>query len=99
MMIFVAASTAHPYITFTSISVSPSPVVLPGCFSVGLQAIIHHHFGRDVRVVVKMDKQLLGVWTKIPCSRNIGSWCDILNIYLLILLQIHYINTVVAGKN
>ena len=87
--IFVAASTTHPYITFTSVSVRPSPVVLPGCLTVGVQATIHHHFGRDERVVVKMDKLLLGAWTKVPCAYNFGSWCDILYICLLILIQIH----------
>lgn len=87
--VFVAATTTHPYITFTSMSVSPSPLVLPGCFTVGVQATIHHHFGRDVGVVVKMDKKLLGVWTKVPCANNLGSWCDILYICLLILIQMH----------
>ena len=71
---FSAASTAHPYVTFTSVSVSPSPVVLPGNMTIGVQGTVHHHFGTDVRMVVKMDKLLLGQWTKVPCSQNVGSW-------------------------
>lgn len=89
MIFFVAAFSAHPYLTFTSVSVSPFPVVLPGYLTVGLQAIIHRQIGREVKMAVKMDKQLLGEWTKFPCSDNFGSWCDILYIYLLILLRIH----------
>ena len=74
--IFVASTTTHPYITFTSVSVSPSPLVLPGCFTVGVQATVHHHFGRDVKVVLKIEKQLLGIWTQFPCAHGLGSWWD-----------------------
>ncbi|XP_078313184.1 ganglioside GM2 activator-like [Crassostrea virginica] len=69
----VPATTAHPYVTFTSVSVSPSPVVLPGNMTIGVQGTVYHHFGTDVRMVVKMDKLLLGQWTKVPCSQNVGS--------------------------
>ncbi|XP_078317422.1 ganglioside GM2 activator-like [Crassostrea virginica] len=83
----VPASTFHPYITFTSICMSPSPLVIPGNITVGVQATIHHHFGTDVRMVVKMDKLMLGQWTKIPCSESVGSChydsvCDFVSTYM-----------------
>ncbi|XP_048779326.2 ganglioside GM2 activator-like [Ostrea edulis] len=69
----VPSTTAHPYVTFTSVTVSPSPVVIPGNVTIGVQGTVHHHFGTDVKMVVHMDKYLLGVWTKVPCSQNVGS--------------------------
>lgn len=69
-----APTTAHPYVTFTSLSVSPSPVIIPGNITIGAQGTVHHHFGNDVKMVVHMDKLLLGQWTKVPCSQNVGSW-------------------------
>ncbi|XP_048779323.2 ganglioside GM2 activator-like [Ostrea edulis] len=69
----VPSTTAHPYVTFTSVTVSPSPVVIPGNLTVGMQGTVHHHFGTDVSMVVHMDKYLLGAWTKVPCTRNVGS--------------------------
>lgn len=72
--LYPAPTTAHPYVTFTSVSVSPSPVVIPGNITIGAQGTVHHHFGNDVKMVVHMDKLLLGQWTKVPCSQNVGSW-------------------------
>ncbi|XP_061177341.1 ganglioside GM2 activator-like [Saccostrea echinata] len=69
----VPSSTAHPYVTFTSVSISPDLVVLPGNVTIGVQGTVHHHFGKDVRMVVHMDKYLLGVWSKVPCHSNVGS--------------------------
>uniref|UniRef100_K1PHC8 Ganglioside GM2 activator n=1 Tax=Magallana gigas TaxID=29159 RepID=K1PHC8_MAGGI len=83
-----APTTAHPYVTFTSLSVSPSPVVIPGNITIGVQGTIHHHFGNDVKMVVHMDKMLLGQWTKFPCSQNFGSCnldnpCELLSAFVL----------------
>lgn len=73
---FLATTTAHPYVTFTSMSLEPSTpkVELPGNITVGIQGTVHHKFGTDVRMVVHMDKKLLGQWTKVPCALNVGSW-------------------------
>lgn len=72
--LYLAKTTAHPYVNFTSVSVSPSPVIIPGNITIGAQGTVYHHFGTDVRMVVHMDKLLLGQWTKVPCSQNVGSW-------------------------
>ena len=64
----LAASTSHPYVTFTSVSVSPFPLVIPGNLTIGVQATIHHHIGADVRLQIKVDKLLIGQWTTLPCS-------------------------------
>ncbi|XP_078313193.1 ganglioside GM2 activator-like [Crassostrea virginica] len=69
----VPATTTHPYVTFTKMDISPSPAVLPGNITASVQATVHHNFGRDVKMVVKMDKKLLGAWTKVPCAHNVGS--------------------------
>nr|XP_034331267.1 ganglioside GM2 activator [Crassostrea gigas] len=69
----VPSTTAHPYVTFTSMSLSPSPVVFPGNVTVGIQATVHHHFGSDVKIRVHMDKLLLGQWTNVPCNNNFWS--------------------------
>lgn len=50
-------TTAHPFVTFTSVSVSPSPVVLPEDVTIGVEGTVHRQFGNDVRVVVCMHKQ------------------------------------------
>lgn len=75
-LLYLATTTAHPYVTFTSMSLSPADpkVELPGNITVGIQGTVHHKFGTDVRMVVKMDKELLGQWTKVPCALNVGSW-------------------------
>lgn len=72
--VLIAATTAHPYVTFTSMSISPNPVVLPGDITVGVQGTVHHNFGSNVNMSVRMDKQLLGMWTMVPCANNVGSW-------------------------
>ncbi|XP_062574655.1 uncharacterized protein LOC134236488 [Saccostrea cucullata] len=82
----VPSTTAHPYVTFTSISVSPSPVLIPGNITIGVCGTIHHHFSKNVRMVVHMDKHLLGVWTNIPCRNNFGSCnydnpCEVLSAF------------------
>lgn len=69
-----ASTTAHPYVTFTSMSLTPSPAVLPGDITVGMTGTVHHNFGSDVRMRVRMEKQLLGQWTMIPCENKVGSW-------------------------
>nr|XP_034331269.1 ganglioside GM2 activator-like [Crassostrea gigas] len=71
----VPTTTAHPYVTFTSMSLEPSTpkVELPGNITVGIQGTVHHKFGTDVRMVVHMDKKLLGQWTQVPCALNVGS--------------------------
>lgn len=71
---FLASTTAHPYITFTSASVSPSPIVIPGNILIGLRGTVHHNFGNEDRMVVRIDKLLLGQWVIIPCAYNMGSW-------------------------
>lgn len=55
-------------------SLSPSPAVLPGDITVGMQGTVHHNFGSDVRMRVTMQKQLLGQWTMVPCANKVGSW-------------------------
>nr|XP_034331261.1 uncharacterized protein LOC105330228 [Crassostrea gigas] len=84
----VPPTTAHPYVTLTSLSVSPSPVLFPGNITIGVQGTVHHHFGNDVKMVVHMDKLLLGQWTKVPCSQNFGSCnldnpCELLSAFVL----------------
>lgn len=69
-----ASTTAHPYVTFTSMSLTPSPAVLPGDITVGMQGTVHHNFGSDVKMRVTMHKQLLGQWTMVPCANSVGSW-------------------------
>lgn len=69
----VPTTTAHPYVTFTSMSMIPSPAVLPGDITVGMQGTVHHNFGSDVRMNVTMQKYLLGFWTKVPCANEVGS--------------------------
>lgn len=69
----VPSTTAHPYVTFTSMSLSPSPAVLPGDITVGMTGTVHHNFGNDVRMRVTMQKQLLGAWTMVPCANKVGS--------------------------
>eukprot|EP00105_Crassostrea_gigas_P039344 XP_019923492.1 PREDICTED: ganglioside GM2 activator-like isoform X2 [Crassostrea gigas] len=72
----VPSTTAHPYVTFTSMSLSPSPVLVPGNVTVGIQATVHHHFGSDVNIRVHMDKLILGQWTRFPCAYSFGSCFD-----------------------
>lgn len=75
----VPSTTAYPYVTFTSLSVSPSPVVLPGDVTLGVQGNVHRHFGNDVRMVIHLDKQLLGQWTKVPCYKSYFGSCNLDN--------------------
>lgn len=87
-----ASTTAHPYVTFTSMSLSPSPVVFPGNVTVGIQATVHHHFGSDVKIRVHVDKLLLGQWTNVPCNNNFWSWWETHNgsswlLYLTFLIK------------
>lgn len=70
----LASTTAHPYVTFTSMSLTPSPAVLPGDITVSMTGTVHHNFGNDVRMRVHMDKLLLGQWTTVPCANKVGSW-------------------------
>jgi hypothetical protein len=60
-------------------------VVIPGNVTIAVQGNVLHKFGNDVRMVVTMEKQLLGVWTKVPCAQSVGSW------YLLLLYNIYYV--------
>lgn len=53
---------------------SPSPIVIPGNIVIGLRGTVHHNFGNEDRMVVRIDKLLLGQWTTIPCANNMGSW-------------------------
>ncbi|XP_061177342.1 ganglioside GM2 activator-like [Saccostrea echinata] len=69
----VPSTTAHPWVTVNSISISPDPAVLPGNLTIGITGTVNHPFGTDVKMNVYMDKQLLGVWTKVPCANNVGS--------------------------
>ena len=70
----LASTTTNPYVTFTNMGITPSPAVIPGNITATVQATVHHKFGMDVRMTVKMEKQLLGQWTQVPCANNVGSW-------------------------
>lgn len=52
---------------------SPSPIVIPGNILIGLRGTVHHNFGNEDRMVVRIDKLLLGQWVIIPCTYNMGS--------------------------
>lgn len=79
-MIFIASTTAHPYVTFTSMSLSPLPVVVPGDITVGIQGTIHRHFGNDSNLYVSLlvnKTTALGFSVGIPCLEMLkpfGSW-------------------------
>lgn len=77
---FIASTTAHPYVTFTSMSLSPLPVVVPGDITVGIQGTIHRPFGNDSNLHVSLHVNkttALGFSVHIPCLEMLkpfGSW-------------------------
>lgn len=57
--------TAHPFITFTSASLSPSPIVIPENITIGEWGTVHNYFSNEVRMIVYIENLLVYLSVKI----------------------------------
>ncbi|CAG2213978.1 NOTCH1 [Mytilus edulis] len=63
-------------IVIDNFDVSPKPIEIPGNISVTLNSRIARRLPADhhYRLNVTIDKNLLGHWHVVPCTKNVGTW-------------------------
>lgn len=57
-----------------SLSVSPDPITIPGVVNVSADAVITEDIAAPSALELVIQKKLFGVFIKIPCVDNLGSW-------------------------
>ncbi|XP_054423888.1 ganglioside GM2 activator isoform X1 [Pteronotus mesoamericanus] len=70
-----------------SLSVEPNPVVDPGNVTVSAETQTSVTLRSPLKVELIVQKEMAGLWVKVPCVEQIGSctyedMCDILDIYV-----------------
>ncbi|XP_026199931.1 ganglioside GM2 activator [Anabas testudineus] len=67
-----------------SLEVSPDPINIPGELKASASGSTSVELSSPLAVNVTLEKEVVGVWVKVPCVENLGSChykdlCDILN--------------------
>ncbi|XP_059149574.1 ganglioside GM2 activator-like [Physella acuta] len=57
----------------SGITVKPDPIKIPGNISIAGNLLIKTAFGSQLKTSIEVDKEVFGVWVKVPCIDNIGS--------------------------
>ena len=61
-------------IQIKSMSLSPDPIVIPGSVNVSIDASIAKDIVSPTSLVLVVKKKLFGIFVKVPCVDNVGSW-------------------------
>jgi len=75
-----------PWVTLKNFDLSPKPLALPGDVHVTFLASIARELSNQVTLNVTIEKGLLGRWTKVPCTADLGTCfyddpCRFLNVF------------------
>lgn len=62
-----------PLLTFTSASVSPSPIVIPENITIGEWGTVHNYFSNEVRMIVYIENCLVYLSVRIQGVNNMSS--------------------------
>ncbi|CAL1530901.1 unnamed protein product [Lymnaea stagnalis] len=57
----------------SNIRVSPDPIKIPGNITVSGKVVFKTSFGSPIKAVAVIEKEVFGVWVKVPCVDNVGS--------------------------
>ncbi|XP_076467331.1 ganglioside GM2 activator-like [Babylonia areolata] len=79
-------ASGDKWVTLSKFDLSPKPLALPGNVHVTFLASIAHELSNQVTLNVTIEKGLLGRWTKVPCTANLGTCfyddpCKFLNVF------------------
>ena len=57
-----------------TLDISPDPITIPGEEKVGFDITVTTNITKPTRLEMVVKKKLFGVFIKVPCINNVGSW-------------------------